>query len=280
MPYDFSALESIEYEANTDLYRAAPPAVQAALAIEVRDIGAATCLTCRGIEPATIFRRAIGLGVGRAATEAALDDVIAYMNGLGQRYAVPVAPGSQPPELGTWLERRGFAKGYAWMKFSRLCTPVPKPDTDLEIKVVDASQGDAFGRVAADGFGLAPAVGPWIAALPGRPDWVCVMAFAGSTPVATGAMYVKGGYAWLGFGATLASHRRHGAQAALLARRITEAAAHGARVAVTETGERLPDKPSNSYRNILRAGFEEAYLRQNYLSPVTPASAPVSRPAR
>lgn len=38
-------------------------------------------------------------------------------------------------------------------------------------------------------------------------------------------------------------------------------------VAVTETGERLPDKPSNSYRNILRAGFEETYLRQNCISP-------------
>ena len=26
-------------------------------------------------------------------------------------------------------------------------------------------------------------------------------------------------------------------------------------------------KPSDSYRNILRFGFEEAYLRPNYLSP-------------
>jgi hypothetical protein len=33
----------------------------------------------------------------------------------------------------------------------------------------------------------------------------------------------------------------------------------------------MSDKPSNSYRNILRAGFEERYVRQNYLSPVGPA---------
>jgi hypothetical protein len=93
------------------------------------------------------------------------------------------------------------------------------------------------------------------------------MAFAGGTPVAAGAVYVNGGYAWLGLGATLASHRRRGAQNASLARRLGEAAARGARVAVTETGERIPDKASHSYRNILRAGFEEMYLRQNYLSP-------------
>jgi hypothetical protein len=37
-------------------------------------------------------------------------------------------------------------------------------------------------------------------------------------------------------------------------------------VAVTETGERVPGKPSNSYRNILRAGFAEAYLRANFMS--------------
>jgi hypothetical protein len=41
-------------------------------------------------------------------------------------------------------------------------------------------------------------------------------------------------------------------------------AVRGARVAVTKTDERLPDKPSNSYRNILRAGFKAMYLRQNY----------------
>jgi GNAT superfamily N-acetyltransferase len=78
---------------------------------------------------------------------------------------------------------------------------------------------------------------------------------------------VSSEHAWLGFGATLPAYRRHGAQNALLARRLGEAAARGARTAVTETGERLPDKPSDSYRNILRAGFHERYLRHNYLSP-------------
>jgi hypothetical protein len=35
---------------------------------------------------------------------------------------------------------------------------------------------------------------------------------------------------------------------------------------VTETGEALRDKPSSSYRNIIRAGFSEVYVRPNYLS--------------
>ncbi len=40
----------------------------------------------------------------------------------------------------------------------------------------------------------------------------------------------------------------------------------GVRTLATETGELVPDRPSNSYRNILRVGFEEQYVRPNYVS--------------
>jgi hypothetical protein len=53
---------------------------------------------------------------------------------------------------------------------------------------------------------------------------------------------------------------------AILAARIEAAAAAGCEVVVTETGEALRDKPSSSYRNIIRAGFSEVYVRANYLS--------------
>jgi hypothetical protein len=32
-------------------------------------------------------------------------------------------------------------------------------------------------------------------------------------------------------------------------------------------------RPSNWYRNILRSGFEDAYLRENYLSPAPAIAA-------
>jgi GNAT superfamily N-acetyltransferase len=267
MHADFVELETIEYEACADLYRAAPPAVVAAYDVRLRVIGAATCLSCRGLDPSAMFRRAIGLGVTRAATESDLEAVHAYMQPLDMPYAVPVAPSMQPPRLERWLAARGFSAGYAWMKFARACTEEVESPTALAIEVVGPARSAEFGGIVAAGFGLPAATGPWLGALAGRSNWVCVMASAEGVGVAAGAVYVRGDYAWIGFGATLPSHRRHGAQGALLARRLREAAARGARVAVTETGERLPDKPSNSYRNILRAGFEERYLRQNYLSP-------------
>jgi len=264
--YDFTALENIEYKAIIDFYRAAPEGIKRAIGIDVHNIGPATCLSCRDIEP-QIFRRVLGLGVGRPANEATLEEIIAYMRARGQRYAIPVAPQSQPTEVTAWLGEHGFTRDYASMKFHRDCDSAPAVTTELDIRVIGAEMGGDFGQVVVEVFGLPAAVARWFGALAGRPNWICVMAFADGKPAAAGAAYLDGEYAWLGFGGTLESHRRRGAQSALLARRISEAAARGARVAVTETGERLLDRPSNSYRNILRAGFEETYLRPDYLSP-------------
>lgn len=268
-PADFVSLENIEFEACIDLYRAAPEDVRAAHDIEAFDVGSATCLTCRGLEPALVFRRAVGLGVERPVSAAELDEVLSHMQRRAPSYAVPVAPQHKPATLAAWLERRGFSRSYAWMKFRRQCDDAPRADCDLDIRVIGSDLGVEFGRIVAAGFALPATAVPWLGTLPDRANWVCVMAFSGRNPVASGALYVNGDYAWLGFGATLESHRSQGAQNALLARRLSEAKARGAKVAVTETGQRLSDKPNKSYRNILRAGFGETYLRQNYVSPST-----------
>jgi len=84
---------------------------------------------------------------------------------------------------------------------------------------------------------------------------------------------VHGRHGWLGQAATLPAHRRRGAQSALIAARIRAAAEAGAEVVVTETGEIVDDRPTISYRNILRAGFRAVYLRPNYVSPPADAVA-------
>jgi len=67
--------------------------------------------------------------------------------------------------------------------------------------------------------------------------------------------------------ATRPSHRRQGAQIALLLARIEAAAALGAEALYTETGAADDGEgPGPSYRNILRAGFRESYLRPNWRS--------------
>jgi hypothetical protein len=155
------------------------------------------------------------------------------------------------------------------MKFSRDCAVEREADPQgLEIVVADATMRADFGRVMAEAFGMPLDTAPWLGALCARDSWICTMAFSGGKPIAVGATYLSGDYAWLGFGATLPDYRKLGAQTALLKRRLAEAGGRGARIAITETGERVPDRPSISYRNILRVGFREMFVRQNYLSPL------------
>ena len=78
------------------------------------------------------------------------------------------------------------------------------------------------------------------------------------------AMLTDGEVALFGPSATLEAARRRGCQLALLRRRIIDAAEAGCTVLFVWTGARAEDRPAGSYRNILRAGFEEAYLGANW----------------
>ena len=135
------------------------------------------------------------------------------------------------------------------------------------------AKADEFTAVLAGGFEIPQSVTAMLSHLPGRPGWSWYLAHDGETPVACGALFVHGRHGWLGQAATLPAHRRRGAQSALIAARIGAAAAAGAEVVVTETGEIVDDRPTISYRNILRAGFRAAYLRPNYVSPPPDAVA-------
>jgi hypothetical protein len=80
---------------------------------------------------------------------------------------------------------------------------------------------------------------------------------------------VKGATGWVGFGATLPSHRKRGGQGAIMARRIAEGIDLGCKWLVTETGEDSPERPNPSYHNMLRTGFQLAYQRPNYIHQVS-----------
>ena len=101
----------------------------------------------------------------------------------------------------------------------------------------------------------------------GRPGWHVFLAREGGDAVGAGALFLHEDAGWLGVAGTVPEHRGKGGQGALLAARIDRARELGAGVLVTETGEQVEGRPSNSYRNILRAGFAEAYLRPNLHAP-------------
>ncbi len=151
------------------------------------------------------------------------------------------------------------------MAFRRGVDVPSVPDTPVSLVDVETEeQRAAFARIVRMGYGLPESLEPRIARAPDG-GWECLLAIDGAEPAGAAGIYVSEGAGYLGFAATLPEHRGKGAQTLLLAERIRRAAAAGCDVVLTETGERRDDLPSNSYRNILRAGFEEVAVTANWV---------------
>ncbi len=231
---------------------------------DVIEPGGAVVLRVPEAPDSPMLNRAVGLGVDGPATEQEVEQVLAAF-APGTRFYVAVAPDARPRELSEWLARHGLEPGWGWMAFRRTADVLPARETSLELVDVEtADQRAAFARIVRLGYGLPEAVEPRIGRAPDC-GWQCLLAVDGREPAGAAAIYASDGVGYLGFAATLTEHRAKGAQSALLAERIRRAAAAGCDVLVTETGERRDELPSNSYRNILRAGFEEVAVTANWV---------------
>lgn len=258
-------LEMSEARAMADVYRAAADTSDNPVGCQVAEIGGGVAFALTSIDVG-FFNRTIGLGVERAATEADVDAVAAFYEGLDRSVAVAqVAPHAAPPDLIGWLEARGFARSARWAKVWRTLDDLPQATTSLRIERIDRSQADAFGSIGVEAFEYPAVVANAAVAAIGRTGWTHYMGFAGDEPVSVAALYVTDRFAWLGFGATLEAYRGRGGQSALFAERLRDAADLGCRLAFTETGEDSPDDPNPSYHNMIRAGFRLAYHRPNWV---------------
>jgi GNAT superfamily N-acetyltransferase len=211
-----------------------------------------------------MLNRIVGLGLDGPATQDQLDDAIAAMAGL--RYYVSVSPRAQPAEIGDWLLARGFEPSWGWMQFQRGVEPLAA-ETSLTVRQIGPESAAEFAHLVRTVYDLPEAVEQITAALPGQPGWQCWLALAGDEPAGAAALFVHEGAGYLGLAGTAPEHRGRGAQSALLAARIDRARELGCDAVFTETGEQLPDRPSASYRNIVRSGFEELSVLPNWLSP-------------
>jgi hypothetical protein len=259
-------LEAVERDAWLDMYAAAPPEFAKRVGLTAEHSQGVTVLTLAAV-PDTQFNRILGLGVEGPASEALLDQALERMRSAGtRRFFLHLAPVAAAPKLAGWMGRRGLVRYHRpWAKFHRGPGPALSVTSDLAIAEIGPDRAMDFARPVAAGFAAPPPFQAWLAALPGRAGWRIYAAYSGTEPVAGGALYCRNGVGWLGITATAPAHRRRGAQTVLLARQIADAIATGCRDIAAETGVPVPGEPNHSYANMLRAGFEIAYLRDNYL---------------
>jgi hypothetical protein len=263
--YDSADLDRVERRFWREVWESVPAAEAAEHGIELKEFGPVQAQVVTDLPGVGMMNMALGATAPGAVAEGHLGAAVDWMGSRGVAPYVPVTPeAAETAAAETWLGGHGFEPGYAWMKFVRDPHPPRFRPPGVEVVELGPEAEEPFGMIVATGFGAPAWAASMFANLPGRAGWRCYVALVDGTPQACAATLIDGGVAEFGLAATLEPARGQGCQLALLHRRITDCAEAGCRLLFVETGERVPDRPSASYRNILRAGFEEAYLRPNW----------------
>jgi GNAT superfamily N-acetyltransferase len=272
--YDPAALDRVERRFWRDVFGSLPEDVALEHGSEVHHFGPLQASVVADLPEAGILNMILGAAEALPAHRDELGAAADWANSRGVTPQVPVTPGlAGSAATEEALVEAGFSPAYAWMKFVRDAHP-PRFSAPDEVEIVELEEPgeEPFAMIAASGFGMPPWAGGFFANLPGRPGWRCYVARVEGDTQACAAMLIDEGIAQFGIAATLEDARGRGCQTALLHRRIRDAADAGCHILFVETGERIPDRPAGSYRNILRAGFEEAYLRPNWKRPANSGS--------
>jgi len=200
-----------------------------------------------------------------------LADAVEWLDSHGVDYRIPVTPGlAGSGATEDWLNRNGYERSAGWMTFCRDASPpgIAEPPGIQIHELADSESETTFSNMVAEGFDLPGWASTFFFDLPDQAGWRCYIAVDDyEVPIASAAMLIHEGVAQFGLAATVETARGWGCHAALLRRRILDAAEAGCRVLFGESLERDPERPSAAYRNLLRAGFKEAYLRPDWRLP-------------
>jgi hypothetical protein len=261
-PAQIAQIEAVERDAWLDIYAAAAPPIRSALGIVQRRLDDGALLICRAIDHLQ-FNRLGYLGITAPARAEAVDPALADFDAAGvKNWIVHVAQGADL--LNTLCAARGLTPHpRTWAKFIRdkSCRAGrrhhardprgwrrrrPRVRRRRGARLWHAAGGGRLARRARPASALA-LLRRFRRRYTGR----------GRRRVHRRRLRL------LGTGATVGSHRKRGAQSALLAARINAVIAGGCTLLTTETGIPHAGEAAPSYANIQRAGFAVAYPRPN-----------------
>jgi len=260
-----SKTEWIERRSLEALHEGASAAVQAQTGLALHQVDGASVSVCAA-GGGILLNRVIGLGLNGPATEGGIARIKEiYVDAGVPRYFIHIAPEAEPKDtIRNLLADAGLEKARRWMKFSRDNAPATPAKSDLSLREIDASHKDDFVRICGPAFGIGKAAWPALEGLVNHPHWHIFMSFDGDTLAGVGGLFVEDGAAVTDYGATDPAFRQRGSQSVVLAARIEKARELGVTLITTETGEAVEGDAQHSYGNILKRGFKEDYLRENW----------------
>ena len=259
--------ETIERAAMEDLHDAADQDDIREIGLMRLTLNSSLISAARNLpESAIVVNRALGLGLSAPASREEIKTIIStYSENKVAQYFVQLHPDANPAEISEWMRYEGLKPDRGWQKFSRDPVKVEDRLTNLTVREIGAEYGPAFGEIICSAFDLGDKAIPWLAKLPGREGWHIFMSFDGNKPAGVGALFVKNGFGWTDYGATSPEFRRRGSQGAVMAARLHLAIELDCQKIFCCTGVSVPGDPQHSYNNILKAGFKEDYVRENYV---------------
>jgi GNAT superfamily N-acetyltransferase len=259
-------VEGSEAAAYSSLVVAPSIEARARFGLDARRHGGAVAVVARAVVTSLNFNRVIGLGVDEPATEAALDEMIAPYLAQGLSYAVELSPAAEPPELSSWLKARRLRKAMTSAMHYRETGPSLELPNSPHVMRASSSDRRRVADICCSVFSMPEATHAIICATADKPDWHQWLACddAGE-PLAAGLSFIREGIGWFGWDATLPAARGRGAQSALIAYRLADAADRGCRFVTAETATYTAGREDASMRNYRRCGFSLAYERATHV---------------
>lgn len=280
MEYDAAVLERVAQRFRRDMWKSVVPEAVTESGVEMRGFGPVQATAFGDLPEVHSLNQIQGAAEPGAIEDGHLAEAVSWMRAREVDYRVPVAacrPGAADAEA--WLGERGYERGDGWIKLVREAGPPDMPaNPDVQIFELgeDEADGEGLSWIATEVLELPLIAGALFFSLPHEAQWRCYTAamLPENEIVATGAMLIHEGVAQLGPGATLERGQGRGCNTELLRRRLLDAVEAGCHTVFVELGERDPHFISAAYRNLRRAGFEEAYKSHNWQRPALhPAAA-------
>ena len=213
-----------------------------------------------------------GLGLFDPVAANDLDRIEKFFQERGAPVFHEVSPMADP-EIFPLLNQRGYQPceftTVMFRPIERGVSYTELRNENIHVRLTTADEIEVWAKTSSRGWSEYPELGRFMLnfgkIVAQRKQGLSFIAELDGKPIATGAMTIYDGVAFLAGASTIPEGRKQGAQLALLDSRLRYAAEHGCDIA---TMGALPGSPSQ--RNAERQGFRIAYTRAKWQLPASP----------